>query len=261
MTFREFCSPQRVEKLIRIAQLSPLVDICLSHDWPQSIERHGDYKDLIRRRSHLRADCEAGKLGSPPLLEVLNKVRPSQWFAGHMHVKFEATVKHEGPATVTTTGIPPGARETKFLALDQCLPNRDYLEIIDFPAPPNSSRLTFDAEWLGIVRATHQYFSRTTRQQPLPPDSVLRPFIEESIRWVKDNVGENKDITEVQAFTATAPGPDPAFNGYALPQRESYLPSFGKIPAVECVRVTAISYTNPQTVAFCEMLGIPNQIN
>ncbi|KAG8895731.1 hypothetical protein FRC00_006984 [Tulasnella sp. 408] len=257
--------PQRESKtLTQLAQLSPLIDICLSHDWPHTIERYGDHKDLVHRRSHLKAGVAAGTIGCPPFFEVLKKVRPSRWFAGHMHVKFEATVNHEGPDAGTTAGTSPsssavteanpkeivhdrpsapsstesetaakpspslplpstsqsspGASETQFLALDQCLPNRDCLEIIDFPAPLDSPKLTFDAEWLGIVRATHQYFSRTKTQEPLPPDNILRPLIEENIRWVKDNVGENKDVTEVQAFVATAPGPDPAFSGDKFPK-------------------------------------------
>ncbi|KAG8906010.1 hypothetical protein FRC01_008169 [Tulasnella sp. 417] len=237
----------------------------------------------MRRMPRFKADAEAGKLGSPPLLEILKKVKPYRWCSGHMHTKFEATFKHEGSAAAAETSsrgttveasssiqpdvvdneeqskpVPrsspsqpapstsqsrPGASETEFLGLDQCLPKRDYLEIIDFPAPLTNDppRLTFDVEWLGIVRATHQYFSRTKTQHPLPPDNVLRLRIAENIRWVKENVGESKDITEIQAFATTSPGPDPAFVGDSYPQ--------------------PISYTNPQTVAFCEMLGIPNEID
>ncbi|KAG9011979.1 hypothetical protein FRB90_006885 [Tulasnella sp. 427] len=274
----------------RMLQLSP-VDICLSHDWPQYIERHGDFNNLMRRKPHFRSDAETGKLGSPPLLEVLKKVRPARWFSGHMHVKFEATYKHEGqggpgpsstaasssssapakeanpdeiqidfddedeapiaPELAASSSDPtppasesrPGASETKFLALDKCLPKKDFLEVVDFPAPLTTDppKFTFDTEWLGVVRATHQWFSRDKRQQSLPSDNVLRPLIEENIRWVKENVGESKDITEVQAFTMTSPGPDPAFRGNRFPQ--------------------PTSYTNPQTVAFCEMLGIPNNVN
>ncbi|KAG8895270.1 hypothetical protein FRC00_007672, partial [Tulasnella sp. 408] len=256
----------------RILQLSP-VDICLSHDWPQYMESHGNYNNLMRRKPHFRADAEAGRLGSPPLLEVLKKVRPSRWFSGHMHVKYEATFKHEGQGAASPAGSSsgavvkeanpdeiqidfddddeeappqqqsepgpeasssqpsssaiqsrPGASETKFLALDKCLPKKDYLEIIDFPAPLDNDppKFTFDTEWLGIVRATNQYLSKTKRQQSLPADNVLKPLIEESIRWVKENVGENKDVTEVQSFSMTSPGPDPAFKGDRLPQR--YIP-------------------------------------
>ncbi|KAG8898672.1 hypothetical protein FRC01_010818, partial [Tulasnella sp. 417] len=171
----------------RVLQLSP-VDICLSHDWPQSIEQHGDYDDLMQRKPHFRPDAETGKLGSPPLLEVLKTLRPSWWFSGHMHTRFEAAFRHGGSATTTEASsggmvagettrdgiemdpvdvkedgkprqklgsahqtrsddhVRSGASQTKFLALDKCLPDRDYLEIIDYPAPQSSDppKLTFD---------------------------------------------------------------------------------------------------------------------
>lgn len=87
--------------LTKMVKMNP-VDICLSHDWPQYIERHGNYNGLMKRKPHFRSDAETGRLGSPPLLEVLKKVRPSWWFSGHMHVKFEAMFKHEDQVAVTT---------------------------------------------------------------------------------------------------------------------------------------------------------------
>jgi lariat debranching enzyme len=90
----------------------------LSHDWPASIEQHGDVAGLIRRkpffrddirkvysdffnakiRDNLIPDCQ-GALGSPPLLGLLHTLKPSWWFSAHLHVRFEARVIHAVPAT------------------------------------------------------------------------------------------------------------------------------------------------------------------
>ena len=69
-------------------------DIFLSHDWPQSIEHHGNLKALLKLRPGFRASVDADTLGSPPLMMLLKRLKPKWWFAGHMHVRFEAEVKH-----------------------------------------------------------------------------------------------------------------------------------------------------------------------
>ena len=99
-------------------------------------------------------------------MDLLKTLQPDWWFSAHMHVKFEARVAHESSAaegpeqiveaveanagkgkekanpdeimlddeeedvvappapSTTTTG-----RATNFLALDKCLPKRDFLEV------------------------------------------------------------------------------------------------------------------------------------
>lgn len=95
------------------------------------------------------------KLGSPPLKFVLNTLQPSYWFAGHMHCRFEALVKHKGLKT------------TKFLALDKCLPGRDFLHVFqiredktvvynDFDKGAAPAYLSYDAEWLAITQVTYK---------------------------------------------------------------------------------------------------------
>ncbi len=62
-------------------------------------------------------DVRTNSLGSPPADELLRKLQPAYWFAGHMHVKFPALVPH------------PSGAATRFLALDKCLPGRGFLQV------------------------------------------------------------------------------------------------------------------------------------
>ena len=66
----------------------------LSHDWPRGIERHGDTTALLRKKQFFRQEVEQNNLGSPANEDVLNTIKPRWWFSAHLHVKFEATVRH-----------------------------------------------------------------------------------------------------------------------------------------------------------------------
>lgn len=92
------------------------IDIFLSHDWPQDICDYGDKESLLRIKPYFREDIESRKLGSPPLKELMAVLRPSFWFAAHLHVKFPAVVIHD------TNVTPP--KITRFLALDKVIPGR-----------------------------------------------------------------------------------------------------------------------------------------
>ncbi|KIJ61557.1 hypothetical protein HYDPIDRAFT_115714 [Hydnomerulius pinastri MD-312] len=309
---------------IRRLSLLSQPDIFLSHDWPQSIERYGDVQGLLRRKPFFRHDINTGNLGSPPLMGLLQTLRPNWWFSAHLHVRFEATVQHGRadqvleeqsiPPAVPTNpdeiailddesdgtpipppegplphGVPPEQTpdvpqnpdeiilddeeqnvappprpetppsKTTFVALDKCLPRRDFLEIVDIPissdaSPPATPKgnarpiLTYDPEWLAITRAFHPYFSDTRHQATYPDEATARARVSEEITWVEENIvsqvpEDNKSplsVEERQTFVRTAPGP--GSEGSA---------KFHQPPW----------YTNPQTVAFCDMLGIENKIN
>ena len=117
-------------------------DIFLSHDWPQSIERHGNLRALLKLKPGFRASVHADTLGSPPLMMLLKTLKPKWWFAGHIHVRFQAEVKHARDTQGTQRGkqvqeaglgkekeVQDNERTTRFLALDKCLPGRDFLEV------------------------------------------------------------------------------------------------------------------------------------
>ena len=71
------------------------IDIVISHDWPRGIAYHGNMSQLLQRKPFFRQDIEKGELGSPANEDLLHALRPRYWFAAHLHVKFEALVRHE----------------------------------------------------------------------------------------------------------------------------------------------------------------------
>lgn len=80
--------------------------VFLSHDWPASIEHHGNLGDLLRRKPFFKDDVRNGALGSPPLFELLKVLKPDWWFSAHLHVKFEATYFHSGGASANLPSNP-----------------------------------------------------------------------------------------------------------------------------------------------------------
>ncbi|EGF76896.1 hypothetical protein BATDEDRAFT_14424 [Batrachochytrium dendrobatidis JAM81] len=150
----------------RLAQINTPVDIFLSHDWPTGIAYHGNTRQLLQFKKHFKSEVQSNTLGSPPNEFLLRKLKPSFWFAAHLHVKFAALFDHD--------------HSTKFLALDKCLPGRDFLQIVDIPTDPDTKiplRFYHDEEWLAIVRATHQSFSDARIQQPFPSDSDTQLYV------------------------------------------------------------------------------------
>lgn len=106
-------------EVFRLKQISRSVDIFVSHDWPNGVTDHGDAHGLMRYKPFLREELEKGQLGNPATWDLLQKLRPRYWFSAHMHAKFAATIPHKGE----------NAGETKFLALDKCLPGKRFLQV------------------------------------------------------------------------------------------------------------------------------------
>jgi hypothetical protein len=73
-------------------------------------------------------------------------LQPSYWFSAHMHVKFPSLVQHSS------------GKQTRFLALDKCLPGRDFLQVregrrgqagwaLEGSKPCPTSPVSFHAPW------------------------------------------------------------------------------------------------------------------
>ena len=94
-------------------------------DWPRNVAKHGDLQGLLRRKAFLRGEIEDGSFGSPPAEYLMGVLKPTYWFSAHMHTKYPAVVRHCTPAG--------GDLYTRFLALDKCLPRRDFLQVSTLP--------------------------------------------------------------------------------------------------------------------------------
>lgn len=227
-------------EVFRLKQLTPRIDIMISHDWPNRIADHGNVNQLLRFKPFFREDIESEKLGSPPSEELLYKLKPLHWFAAHLHVRFTALVKHSE------------TEKTDFLALDKCLPNRKFLEVLDIGDDPGNSNgdveFSYDLEWLTVLYLTNSLLNVTSQYTRLPLDrnqdsrTDFRPTQEEMDLVLKKF---NNNLKIPTNFVKTVP----AFN----PQTDFNLMK-------RCHTFETQAEINPQTTEFCKKLGIDDPL-
>lgn len=123
-------SPSRIVLTIT-AQLEPPINVFLSHDWPNTIERYGDMAALLEEKPNWREDIDRRTLGSPVMWDFLTEKQPEWWVSGHMHVRFEARVRHqyEDDDWLGTNAENQDVKETNFLALDKYMQGHHFLEV------------------------------------------------------------------------------------------------------------------------------------
>ncbi|KAJ3327301.1 lariat debranching enzyme [Blyttiomyces sp. JEL0837] len=131
---------------------------------------------------------------------------------------------------------------TRFLSLDKCLPNRDFLQVIEVPSPADTPmEFSYDEEWLAIVKATYEFMSLSRDQKKLPPDEEIQSRIDTELAWVKQNFSQ--ESLKIPAN----------FKMTAMPHQ----PGHTYRNKVELSR----PIQSPQTIKFCEMLGLKSNIN
>eukprot|EP00808_Paulinella_micropora_P006902 g40411.t1 len=223
-------------EIFRLLQLSGGMDILISHDWPRGIDQKGNTQQLLRRKPFLEQDIREKRLGSPPSERLIQVLQPKFWFAAHLHVKFPAIFDHGHGKT------------TKFLALDKCLPRRDYMQILDFPDAKGARVLKYDEEWLAIVRSTHNLLVLDKINAVMPALNSrgirfdYRPTEEEK-DWLARRLAQiSEGLVVPRNFVKTVPAYDPTrdlnFKNAAQP---------GYVP-------------NLQTKQYLDMLHLPDSI-
>lgn len=141
-------------------------------------------------------------------------------------------------------------KTTNFLALDKCLPYRDFLQLLFLPTLDSIQRpvkLEYDREWLAITRAfvmAEPVVLSNPRASNPPPRSQKEyaALIDAQQTWVDSHFSDS-DLIVPENFQVTAqPYDGRQWKGQETSQEWGGLHE----------------YTNNQTVHYCEMLQIPN---
>uniref|UniRef100_A0A8C7A8V7 Debranching RNA lariats 1 n=1 Tax=Nothoprocta perdicaria TaxID=30464 RepID=A0A8C7A8V7_NOTPE len=220
-------------EVFKLKQLKRPMDIFMSHDWPRSIYHYGNKQQLLQMKSFFRQEVESNTLGSPAASELLQHLKPTYWFSAHLHVKFAAFMQHQ---TDSKEELP---KATKFLALDKCLPHRDFLQIVDIEHDPNANdSLEYDPEWIAVLKATNSLINVTPRSWNMPENNGLHAkwdysVTEEAIKEVLEELNHNLKIPS--NFMLTAACYDPS-----KPQKHRQ----------------PVHTINPQTTEFCAQFGL-----
>ncbi|KAM4025271.1 lariat debranching enzyme [Anomaloglossus baeobatrachus] len=220
-------------EVFKLKQLKEPMDVFLSHDWPRGIYNYGNKKQLLRKKQFLRQEVESNVLGSPAASELLHHLQPSYWFAAHLHVKFAAFLQHQNKEQ---DKLP---KATKFLALDKCLPHREFLQIVEVEHDPSKpERLEYDVEWLSILKATNNLLNVTSRTWNMPENNGLHSRWDYSatVQSKQEVLNDlNNDLSIPNNFRVTLPSYNPN-----NPQRQR----------------VASHVVNPQTTEFCAQFGL-----
>ena len=143
-------------------------------------------------------------------------------------------------------------KTTEFLALDKCLPNRKFLQILEIDPISKSDdttissqpQLSYDKEWLAILRVFAREGNPTTQFSPgraFPPDkgeAYYAPLIAAEEGWIEENMVQSGKMTIPKSFEKTAEVYDPRISIQTKEQ--------------------PLEFTNPQTATFCNVLKIEN---
>lgn len=241
-TVRSFYHTRNFE-VFQLKQVRRPIDVFMSHDWPNHITDFGDRKKLVRFKPYLHSDIEKGELGNPHSEKLLYSLKPDYWFAAHLHCKFAALVPHEQQESVKKADELSDAKRqkiesnkhlkfTKFLALNKCLPGKHFLQILTLPGSEGDKILSYDAEWLSILKSTHEFY-------PVTEERWVKPTQRLGDRWIFTPTDvEMEDIRKQFNHDLTIPN---NFVKTVEPYDVHYKPS-----------------ENPQTRLFCEKLGIIN---
>ncbi|KJH44464.1 lariat debranching enzyme domain protein [Dictyocaulus viviparus] len=209
------------------------IDIMITHDWPAGIVDYGDKKRLLKVKPYFRSDVVCGKLGNPSTMKLLFDIRPRYWLSAHLHVAFAALVPH------TAKDGSPGAAPTRFLALDKPIAQRHFIQALEMNvAIEAETKLSYDPQWLAILKATNSFTSISRSNIYLPSGSNsderwdFRPTDDELA-----SINQLGDLTIPENFRQTAP---PLLKD-TLESRNAKSTPY---------------YRNPQSAEFCARFGI-----
>nr|XP_020668592.1 lariat debranching enzyme isoform X2 [Pogona vitticeps] len=124
-------------------------------------------------------------------------------------------------------------KETKFLALDKCLPHRDFLQIVEIPHDPNApDHLEYDPEWIAVLKATNNLINVSPNLWNMPENNGLHAKWDYSV-----SEDDTKEVLEE------------ANRNLQIPHNFSAM-----VPSQQ--QTEPVHRINPQTTEFCAQFGL-----
>ena len=226
--------------------------------------KHPDGHQISSEAPHNMDDDDAAAAKEPPATpEPENQTFTSASQSTQQPNMVPDDLRAQLPASFTATKLPSNPKQpdhhgtienttTRFLALDKCLPNRDYLQLVEIPPHKDSGatspyheqrpyRLTYDPEFLAITRVFAHHLTISSSSAQTPPNlgrAHYAPLIDHELAWVRENITRKEKLVVPENFEITAP---------AYVQGEKAR-----------LKETPRERSNPQTELFCELLEIPN---
>ena len=127
---------------------------------------------------------------------------------------------------------------TKFLALDKCLPKRQFIQIVEIAHDEKSPiKLSYDQEWLTILYLTNHLLNVTNSTQYMPGKGGSGRWIYTPTDTEKENIAKklSNNFSIPNNFRKTCEPFDEESSSFSEP---------------------ADLFINPQTTEFCDKLGI-----
>lgn len=256
-------------QIYQMAQYMSKLDMVMSHDWPRGITNYGDVEKLIRKKEFLKQDIDANQLGNPGTEYLLHKMQPKFWFSAHLHVKFPAVVVHasedkhgvDASKDNIETHVNDGPCETKFLALDKCLRNKDFLQVLPMAVPCHEEPiLKVDCEWLAILRGTHHLATTSTYSNGMPEEKV--DIQQQDMDWVKDRVemvNASRNVKDALAWPFNFVM-DPLQVGSGLRMRNGNVQTDELLAMLELPHVVTIPHNNMSAHDTIPVKQVPSAI-
>jgi len=130
--------------------------------------------------------------GSESYLKLLEKLRPTWWLSGHMHLKFESFIKHKNPEGTTN-----------FFALDKAVENRKFIDFLNFQVAGNFNReLSYDIEWMAIQKICMHYYSKSSDVFKMPFLLINKATFEDEQRFLREVNADTLQIIDNFSITA-----------------------------------------------------------
>lgn len=236
----------RLQLLSKNVDKNP-IDVVITHDWPARIYDYGNKEQLLRFKPHFRSDVESRDgLGSPLTKPLIHQLKPSRWFAAHLHCRFYAKVAHDK------------SRSTEFLSLNKIENKRHFMEFLELTpsnegAETDENDLYYDEEWLAILQKTYdlEKDSRNNVFCPKIDDEAGKAYYpsDEEIQKTVEMMNKSGGLKIPRNFKMIEP--------------VIYNRPHGVQPSLDRERVR--SYPNPQTEKLCFRVGLktgnPSKMN